>query len=613
VNKITRVDTESMAVRAEMDREDGLPLGPDGVLDEEEPRIAAPGAARWAAAAAPVPKPDKPPRQRRVRNIYPCAAEMALGVAYSAAVDSFRDDGEFRRLKRVHVEPECLVCGLPSRGCDVQTCKADLYTMRGRLEVVIGTWTCSRGHLVECDGAEVGLFAAGPETIYVRVFLAAVLGVRVIARSTMAAASEYLTSLLRNTGAYADGEDGQARQQVSKAVGEFTETLVVPDVAFQCGDCSEDSAEGWRFNCIFGDGLILAVLQDYIKPMLRPGMDAPRDKMALMYACGVRSATVRAVIRHRALSSATDTVAVTTGEVFTFRPFAEVLGETPPASQPAPTEDSRGLRTQEQQEKTLHWTSTALFHEFFFVRNLHSSTAVAATAAAARATDAGQESTGNEDGSFVDLVSDGDGGVEQESADSSLEYSSCVLEHSAGESSSSDTDEDAPSTESGRDTEKGTTEAGGLPPDSAAGCAVEKSLELDLGVQTMALDAVAQALPVTPPSPGDDLEFLLSEPGGTDGADDELCVAESVKDVGPRTKDCWRVPLSSVEEPAGTADANSDNPVPIFEADPASPLTRCAVAVTLAASKRPSTRGLFTIVQFGTIPIAFKETERLMP
>jgi len=42
VNKITRVDAESMAVRAEMDREDGLPLGPDGVLDEEEPRIAAP-------------------------------------------------------------------------------------------------------------------------------------------------------------------------------------------------------------------------------------------------------------------------------------------------------------------------------------------------------------------------------------------------------------------------------------------------------------------------------------------------------------------------------------------------------------------------------------------
>jgi len=309
----------------------------------------------------------------------------------------------------------------------------------------------------------------------------------------MAAASEYLTRFLRNTGAYAVGEDGQARQQVSKAVGEFTETLVVPDVALQCGDCGEDEAEGGRFNCILGDGQILAVLQDYIKPMLRLGMDALRANMAITYACGVRNATLRAVIRHRVRSSATDTVGATTGEVLKFRPFPEVLGETPPAPPPAPTEDSRGLRTREQQEKALQWASTTLFHEFFFVRNLHSPTAVSATAAAASATDVGQESTGSEDGSFVKLVSDGDGGVHPESATCSSEYSSGVLEHSAGESSSSYTKEDALSTEGGRNTEGGTTKAGGLPPDSAAGGAVEENLELDLGVQKMELEAFAQA------------------------------------------------------------------------------------------------------------------------
>jgi len=295
---------------------------------------------------------------------------------------------------------------------------------------------------------------------------------------------------------------------------------------------------------------------------------------------------------------------VTTGEFPKFRPFTEVLGETPPAPPPAPTEDSRGLRTWEQQEKAFQWASTTLFHEFFFVRNLHSPTAVAATVAAASATDVGQESTGSEDGSFVDLVSDGDGGVQQESANSSSEYSSGVLEHSAGESSSRDTEEDAASTEGGRGTERGSTEAGGLPQDSAAGAAVEENLELDLGVQTMALEAVPQALPVTPPSPGESSEFFLLEPGGTDGAVDEFCVTESVKDVGPKTKDCWRVPLSSVEKPAGTADANSDNPVEIYEADPASPLTQRAVSATLAASKRRRTRGLFTMVQVGKIPIA---------
>jgi len=209
--------------------------------------------------------------------------------------------------------------------------------MHGRLKGVVGTWTCSSGHLVEYEGAEDGLFAAGPETIYVRVFLDDVLGVFVIARSTMAAASEYLTGFLRNTGANADREDGQARQQVSKAVGEFTETLVVPYVAFQCGDCGEDEADGGRFNCILGDGQILAVLQDYIKPMLRPGMDASRANMAMTYACGVRNATVRAVIRHRVRSSATDTVSVTASEILKFRPFAAVLSETPPAPPPAST------------------------------------------------------------------------------------------------------------------------------------------------------------------------------------------------------------------------------------------------------------------------------------
>jgi len=109
------------------------------------------------------------------------------------------------------------------------------------------------------------------------------------------------------------------------------------------------------------------------------------------------------------------------------------------------------------------------------------------------------------------------------------------------------------------------------------------------------------------------LEFLLSEPGGTDGAAEEQCVTESVNAAGPKTKDCWRVPLSSVEQTEAAADANSDNPVAIDDADPASPLTQRAVRATLAAAKRRRTGNLFTIVQVGKIPIAFKEIERLTP
>lgn len=65
-----------------------------------------------------------------------------------------------------------------------------------------------------------------------RVFLDAVLGICVIGRSTMAPESEYLTSLLRNTGAYKEGEYGQARHLLSDACGQFSETLVIPDAAF---------------------------------------------------------------------------------------------------------------------------------------------------------------------------------------------------------------------------------------------------------------------------------------------------------------------------------------------------------------------------------------------
>jgi len=112
--------------------------------------------------------------------------------------------------------------------------------MRGLLEVVVGSWMCSNGHIVVYDGADDGLYLAGPEIVYTCVFLDSVMGVCVIARSTMAAAAEYLTCVLRNTGAYLDGENGQAWQQVSSAVGAYSETLVIPDVSFTCKDCGEE-------------------------------------------------------------------------------------------------------------------------------------------------------------------------------------------------------------------------------------------------------------------------------------------------------------------------------------------------------------------------------------
>jgi len=133
---------------------------------------------------------------------------------------------------------------------------------------------------VHNDGAEEGQFAAFSETVDVRVFVDAVLGICVIGRSTMAAAAEYLTRLLRNTGAYAVGEFGQARQLLSDACGDFSQTLVIPDAAFKCTNCEEDEEHGRRFECVLKDGLVLAVLEEHILPMVRPGMDASRMAVA---------------------------------------------------------------------------------------------------------------------------------------------------------------------------------------------------------------------------------------------------------------------------------------------------------------------------------------------
>jgi len=119
VNKITRVDAESDAVLAEMAREDALPLGPTGILNEEEPRVATPATDRRDGAAAPAATPAKPLQRRRARNMFPCSTEMRLCDQYSSAVDVLRNSEQYRRLSTVHVESSCLVFDEPGRGREV--------------------------------------------------------------------------------------------------------------------------------------------------------------------------------------------------------------------------------------------------------------------------------------------------------------------------------------------------------------------------------------------------------------------------------------------------------------------------------------------------------------
>jgi len=642
VNKVTRADASSAAARAEMDRQDELECGPDGLLNEQE---AAPGLPPASAPPPRVPLPASapaPPRKRRARNMFPCASEVAMCDSYSAALDALRDAKLDRQLFPVHAEESCLDCGEKRDGKNVSAWAAVLHTMRGRLQINVGNWTCSKGHIVDYDGAEDGLFAMSPETLYVRVFLDAVLGICVIGRSTMAAASEYLTSLLRNSGAYQEGEQGQARQLLSDACGEFSETLVIPDVAFHCGKCSEEEADDGRFDCVLMDGQVLAVLQEHIMPMVRPGMDAPRADLAITYACAVRNATVRAVIRHRIRSGADDAVALTADEARKFKAFAMQPFTERPAPPPPPTESSRGMRTPTDAEAALQWSAFKLFSTFFHVPNIESvpNAPTAAAAVARREGAAAEGSTDGEDESVVDMVSpigSSNGTASEYSSDELTRFpqgSSSDSEIGDGEDHLTVLFSNPPLAAAGAVAPVG--EDGQVVVEDAVGAARDdgragveeelQALELDasapMGSRFAPSGALAPSMPLpmgddatlapsTPPSIGDDGELPLATTSRVDG-EDEWPAVESIFASVPRTRCKWKVPLASVQ-PQPTEPGSDENHVVEDPANPESLLTQAAMERVNSIFKKKRTGDLLPVIKLGAIPIYVSNLHNLSP
>jgi len=232
--------------------------------------------------------------------MFPCASEVRQCDRYAAVIDAWRTAGEAKILEYTHTEIKCMYCDA-ERGDDTEVAPEEvvLYCIRGRLTIYIGSWVCVYGRVVEYDGSPNGLFVSTRGGVYARTFLDAVLELCVIARSTMAAASEFLTSLFRNTAAFSEEEPGQARQLLSDACGEFSSTLVIPESAFRCHLCGAEERMGGRFRRVICDCQVLSVLQEHVVEMLRPGMNAPRVEFFLVFACAIRSAKVRRVVRNR--------------------------------------------------------------------------------------------------------------------------------------------------------------------------------------------------------------------------------------------------------------------------------------------------------------------------
>jgi len=385
VNTTRKIDAaESSAAAAEM--MDTLQMGgsnSDGDSDYDMNGAVAGAPADGGGhdeGITPFPLPDATKaavrsRARRSRNMFPCAHEVDYCVAYHETCDESRAQGHLCIFPELFIEEQCIECDEDRGGKPFAMRRAVLYSMRGEATIFVCTWTCTAGHVVEYDGSVDALFAASPQVVYTRMFLDAVVEFSVIGRSTMAAATEFLTSIMRNTGVYKGSEPGRARQLLSDAAGEFSDTLVIPAAAFLCTRCGEGEAraeaaangaangdggvlreeqgdvadqprldpieernksKAAAFEVVLVDGQMLSVPQDKIAPMLRPTVDVPRADMTIAFSCTISSAAARRVVRNRVRARVVDSTDLSAAEATAWSFFVSASAQAAPPLPPPP-------------------------------------------------------------------------------------------------------------------------------------------------------------------------------------------------------------------------------------------------------------------------------------
>ena len=406
---------------------------------------------------------------------------------------------------------------------------------------------------------------------------------------------------------------------------------MVPKVAFVCHRCGEDEAHGGSFHCVVCDGQILSVLQENVVAMLRPGMNAPRVDFALTFACAVRHAAPRRVIRNRVRAKPADDSALTKAEAEVWPAFAAIADGLPPAP---PSLPRRGPpRTDEEKQAAALWAASVLVGAFCRVE-------VAQPQEPARAEpvgtdDAGEEPgvlRGEEDGDVVDLVgtSASDG---EEGGDWRVDGAGRVARAGLG---TDGRDDDAESGVLGQ--ADGWLEAEQRPPApvpaspsstppltqeqlSAALHRVVLRLQgapheagtADLGAtaegRSRETPGGQQAVspgpedPAPPPSPAaPSFAPLAVDPGRDELATDDVA----------RTASPWRTPLTSTAAGMGLA-ALGQGSVVLDCRDPASPLTEEALQRTQAIVDATNEDHLDVVVTIDNVPLNGPNLQRTVP
>jgi len=622
VNRHNRIEATA-ASEAAAEAQLALRFGVDGVLNEMGNQ---PEDGPVAVAPAVPAAPAAPPSPRRARNMFPCSREVAQCDVYGKFVDTQRAAGDvYRYDNRLHVEELCILCRTPRGDSLPSTIISVLFTTRGRMQILVGEWACPNGHVVKYDGSADGLFAATPQIIYTRVFLDLVLELCVIARSTMASACQYLTSLLRNTAAYGDGEPGQARQLLSHAVGEFSDTLVVPTAAFKCHHCGYEEASGGPFRCIVCDGQMLSVLQAHIKEMLRPGGNAPRVDFAILFACAVRSSSVRALVRRRVRKKPGEEVELTATEARAWPSFASAATEPPPPAPPLPTGDGPVVeRTPLHNEQALRWSTSTVFNHFFGVQGRAAPAQPAPGAVPAGGPLPPPPDVADDDAAASpDEYDDVDIGSGNNSTGSS-ENETAVADSTVGSGSSSGYASDAVGdvgqindSDSEPVARTGAADAS-LPVSSSSSDAGEahggcprpsSSCESAPRPETFASSPPSSAPP--PPRRRSRGAAAAPAPRSTRRSSRRRTFS-GVEGVEVGESDPWMLNDGEVEQvPAG--EQPSDDPVAVNRADPLSPLTQRAIKATAHAINPAAEDEDKVLVNIDDIPLRFGDFKRTKP
>jgi len=626
VNTFNRVEA-SAASEAAAAAQEALRFGPNGVLNEMgDPDSAEPVA---AAPAAPL-MPSPPPRPRRARNMFPCTEEVALCNAYSQFVDAARATNNIYRYdSRLHVEEKCTVCQEPRGALLLSQNIAVLFTVRGRMQILVGEWVCVNGYDVLYDGAGDGLFAVTQEMVYTRIFLDLVLELCVIARSTMAAACQYLTGLLRNTAAYGEGEPGQARQLLSDATGEFSDTLIVPAAAFKCHHCGQEEATGGPFNCIVCDGQMLSVLQAHVKDMVRPSGNAPRVDFSILFACAIQTSSVRELVRRRVRAKPDETVELTIAESRAWPQFIAAADEPPPAASPLPTADGVVQRAPIDDKRALRWSAAQVVKHIFMVQGPGGPGAPAEHVVPDAALDHPPH---------VDAEEDGGGSADEYEDEDlmSVQEDSGTADNGSGSGSGDEKTDPA-------DSDAGSEAMVGDVPDNGSGVELEGSSAFPVNETSPAEsspsapsylsdgdsaleDTLLPASRSPPPEPSaavsgsSDSSSSSSSPPPTRRRGRTTAATRSQRSTRRSRRrsaknplsDAWRLEEGEFEEvPAGGMASN--DPVAVDRADSLSPLTLRPIRVTADAVTAPTDGVATVLAKVGPIPLQMEDFQCALP